>query len=364
MLKYKTMFAVILVVLLFIFFSDGKESAIDRVGKEPVAVTVAIASEEARLDEFWFMGTVAGMTSAIISSSYSDKVEAVYVENGQRVRAGDELFRTDSNELENNVCLAENEVRRATVNQENATVNYKRKQQLFEIGALSREVLETAEVQWRTSLTEVDNEQTKLQIAQKKLSDATVTSPVSGVVANKKLTLGQIVSAGEQVMTVEAIDSVYVVIQVEQQDIARMPLGMKAKVRVDAFPEKTFTGEVAVLNPVAGRENRLFEVKILVENPDFLLMPGMFAEVWIADSQSLNVLTVPRSAIISRKGQNYLYVVTAESLVQRKKVELGELLDDKIEILSGIAQGDKIVVDNISKLKDGDSVKVHGGDGG
>ncbi len=329
--------------------------------KLPLSVSTATVERKEKSDELWFAGTVEGLTSAIISSRYSDQISDVYVENGQTVRCGDVLFTIDSKELENNVRLAENELRKAQVNHENITVNHSRQEQLFEIGAVSRETLDTAVVQWKTSRADLDDAQTKLQIAQKRLTDATVTSPVDGVAANKKLTRGQMVAAGEQLMTVEEIDAVYVTIQVEQQFISKIQIGTVASVKVDAFPDRTFEGRAAVLNPVAGRDNRLFEVKIRAENTEFLLMPGMFAEVLIDGGEKISALTVPRAAVISVKGQNYIYTLKGNR-AQRRRIEVGELFDDDIEILSGANAGEVVIVDNVDKLKDGDEVLIRGGD--
>ncbi|MCR5834772.1 MAG: efflux RND transporter periplasmic adaptor subunit [Selenomonadaceae bacterium] len=280
------------------------------------------------------------------------------------MRRGENLLKVDTDELENNLRLAKSDLKKATVNNENVKANYNRKRKLFDVGAISKETLELAAVQLKTSIAETEDAETKMQIAQKKLFDAMVTSPVNGVIANKKVNVGQIVSAGSQLMTVEEIDSVYVTVKVEQQFISEVQIGTNAQIKTDAFPDKNFTGKVAVINPVAGAESRLFEVKISVDNPDFILMPGMFTEVLIDEDKKSIMLTVPRSAVISRKGQNYVYVLDKNSdTVKRQRVEIGELLDENIEIISGISEGDEIVTDNIDKLKDGDAVNVYGGGG-
>lgn len=289
---------------------------------------LAVSAQRAAVTEkqqgLHLTGTVEGLTSAIISSRYSGQVESVPVENGQMVQAGSPLLKTDCQELANNVRMAENGVRKAAVNHDNIAAN--------------------------------------LAIAQKRLADATVVSPVTGVVANKNVTLGQMVSAGSQLMTVEQIDAVYVTVQVEQQDIAKVQIGKEATVKVDTYKDKTFTGKVAVINPVAGRENRLFTVKIRVENPEFQLLPGMFAEIILAEDEARPVLTVPRNALTSRKGQNYVFLVDDEGKARQTAVETGAIFDDDLEIKSGLQAGALVITDNLDKLKDGDSISVYGGD--
>lgn len=328
--------------------------------------TLAVSAQRAAVTEkqqgLHLTGTVEGLTSAIISSRYSGQVESVPVENGQMVQAGSPLLKTDCQELANNVRMAENGVRKAAVNHDNIAVNLQRQQSLYDTGATSKQNLDAAQTQWSTSRTEMDDAAANLAIAQKRLADATVVSPVTGVVANKNVTLGQMVSAGSQLMTVEQIDAVYVTVQVEQQDIAKVQIGKEATVKVDTYKDKTFTGKVAVINPVAGRENRLFTVKIRVENPEFQLLPGMFAEIILAEDEARPVLTVPRNALTSRKGQNYVFLVDDEGKARQTAVETGAIFDDDLEIKSGLQAGALVITDNLDKLKDGDSISVYGGD--
>lgn len=342
------------------FFLNGEEKE-ETKPQAPLSVSVARAEMKEMQQGLRLTGTVEGLTSAIISARYSGQVEELNVENGQQVQTGTPLLRTDSQELLNNVRLAENSVQKAAVNLENNTAILNRQQSLRDIGATSQQNLEAAQTQWAVSNAERDDAAVSLAIAKKRLADATILSPVTGVVANKNVTLGQMVSAGTQLMTVEQIDAVYVTVQVEQQDIGKVQIGKTAKVKVDTYPDREFAGTVAVINPVAGRESRLFAVKIRVENPDFALMPGMFAEILLSEEEARSVLTVPRSALTSRKGQNYIFIVE-DGKARQLAIEPGQLFDEELEIKSGLEAGKIVITDNLDKLKDGDAVATYGGE--
>lgn len=178
------------------------------------AAAISVSTQRAAVTEkqqgLRLTGTVEGLTSAIISSRYSGTVEELTVENGQRVQAGTPLLRTDSQELEGNVRIAENGVHKAAVNHDNIAVNLQRQRSLYDTGATSKQNLDAAQTQWATSRTEMDD-----------------------AAANKNVTLGQMVSAGTQLMTVEQIDAVYVTVQVEQQDIDKVQIGKDATVITD-----------------------------------------------------------------------------------------------------------------------------------
>lgn len=355
--------AMIALMASHVFLGGSEGETEEKQVKAPLAVNTIWVQMSEKQQGLRLTGTVEGLNSAIISSRYSGQVEELNAENGRMVQTGTPLLRTDSQELRNNVRLAENGVRKASVNHENIAVNYRRQQNLYEIGAVSKQLLEAAQTQYATSQAEMDDAATNLSIAQKRLEDAMVTSPVTGVVANKQVTLGQMVSAGTQLMTVEQIDAVYVTVQVEQQDIDKVKIGHGAQVKVDTYKDTSFAGQVAVINPVAGRESRLFEVKIRVENPDFKLMPGMFAEITLTEEEARQVLTVPRGALASRKGQNYVFVVDDEGRAKQLRVETGALFDEELEIKEGLKEGVLVITDNLDKLKDGDRVNAYGGNG-
>lgn len=256
--------------------------------------------------------------------------------------------------------IARNALRKAQVNYDNASATYRRNKLIFDKGAVSSQYLETLAAQLEVCRADVEDAKSNVIIAKKNLEDSVVRSSVDGVVADKNVTLGQIVSSGSQLMTVEQIDYVYITVQIPQQDIATVQIGGKASINVDAYAGKVFTGEVAVINPVAGRESRLFEVKIKVDNQNYLLKPGMFGEVSLADDNSeTGILVIPRQALFSRKGQNYVFVADEDGTAKKIRVETGELIDDSLEITSGLKAGDKVILDNLDILMDGSPVTTY-----
>lgn len=137
----------------------GNEGAAEETkAASPLAVSTMRAEISQKQQGLRLTGTVEGLASAIISSRYSGQVEELLVENGQMVQAGTPLLRTDSQELMNNVRLAENGVRKAAVNHENIEANFRRSQSLYEQGATSRQNMESARTQWGASQSDVDDD--------------------------------------------------------------------------------------------------------------------------------------------------------------------------------------------------------------
>lgn len=326
-------------------------------GQQPLAVsadTVALTMKPATMP---LSGTVEGLTSSIISSRFSGQVTQVLVEDGRAVRAGQALFVLDTVELRNALRVAQNSVNQMAAKYANDREDYKRCEVLYEKGAYSRQQLDSARTKMLASQADYDSAQANCSSAEKQVAEATVVSPVNGVIANKNLTNGQNVVAGNQVMTVEQIDAVHVVIQVEQRDMAHLKMGDTVAVTVDTYPDKTFSGVVDVISPVAGKENRMFQVKIRVDNPDLLLKPGMFVQVQLDLGESQPVLTVPQKAVLGEKGVQYVFTVE-DGKAKKVRVKAGDILGDRIEITEGAAEGMLVLTDNLDKLKDGNIVQI------
>lgn len=329
----------------------------DTDGPQPIAVSTDSVTCIEKPAVMPLSGSVEGLTSAIISSRFSGQVTNVLVEDGQSVSKGQPLLVMDTVELRNALRVAQNSVNQARAKYANDCDEFSRYQILFDRGAYSRQQLETARTKMLASQADYDSAQANLNSAEKQVSEATVVSPVDGVIANKNLTNGQNVSAGNQLMTVEQLDAVHVVIQVEQQDMAYLKMGDSVAITVDTYPDKIFMGAVDVISPVAGKENRMFRVKVKVDNPDTLLKPGMFVQVQLNLGTPKTVLSVPQKAVLGQKGVQYVFTVE-DGKAKKVRVETGDIVGDRIEIVAGAEEGMIVLTDNLDKLKDGNLVQL------
>lgn len=327
---------------------------------QPLAVTTAEVQQVQKQHILALTGTVEGLTSAVVSSRFSGKVAQIAVEDGQRVSAGETLLLLDTVELANAVRIAENNVRQSEAAFATIQADYQRYVNLYARKAVTQQQLESAQTRLATGRTEVDNAYANLSNAQKQIADGRIASPVTGVVANKAVTLGQVVSAGGTLLTVEQLDQVYVVVNVEQKELAAAKLGTEAALTVDTYPGQSFNGRVAVVNPVAGNESRMFRVKVKVDNPRQLLKPGMFAQVQLSSGESRDMLAVPRAAVLVQKGVAYVYV-NQQGKAQKVRVQTGVLSGELMEIKSGVQLGMAVITDNLDKIKDGDALLLEGG---
>ena len=172
----------------------------------------------------------------------------------------------------------------------------------------------------------------------------TFSSPVNGIVTEKKAVQGMRFMPGEALFQVADLSSVWVVADVFEQDIALVKPGAKASVKINAYPDKTFEGRVAYVYPTLKAETRTVPVRIELRNPDGLLKPAMFAQVEVHAGGKGEVLTVSNSAVIDSGTRRIVFVQLTEGRFEPREVKLGRRSDNYVEVLEGVTAGEQVVV--------------------
>jgi Cu(I)/Ag(I) efflux system membrane fusion protein len=185
----------------------------------------------------------------------------------------------------------------------------------------------------------------------------TFSSPVSGVVLEKKAVQGMRFMPGEMLYQIADLSTVWVIADVPEQDIGGIRIGDRAQVTVDAWPDKPFEGKVSFVYPTLNGATRTVQVRMEVANPKGLLKPAMYASAQIGMGNSSKVLTVPTSAVIDSGTRQVVLVRLAEGRFEPRAVTLGSRNDNYVEVLGGIKEGEQIVtsanflLDSESNLK-------------
>ncbi len=192
---------------------------------------------------------------------------------------------------------------------------------------------------------DISEEQVKA-LAQSGASRRTLTlrSPVAGIVIEKKAVQGMRFMPGEMLYQVTNLSSVWVIADVFEQDIGAVRTGAKATVRINAYPDKTFSGAITYVYPTLKAETRTVPVRVELANPQGLLKPGMFAQVELPVDARGAVLTVPTSAVIDSGTRQVVLVQKQEGRFEPRDVKLGARSDDRVEVLEGVSEGEMVVV--------------------
>jgi len=172
----------------------------------------------------------------------------------------------------------------------------------------------------------------------------TFRSPVAGIVTDKKAVQGMRFMPGDTLYQVTDLGTVWVIADVFEQDIGSLKPGAKATVRLNAYPDKAFSGTVTYVYPTLKAETRTVPVRIELPNPGQLLKPAMFAQVELAAGDARPVLTVPDSAVIDSGTRRLVLVQVAEGRFEPREVKLGARGDSYLQVLDGVREGEQVVV--------------------
>lgn len=172
----------------------------------------------------------------------------------------------------------------------------------------------------------------------------TFRSPVSGIVTEKKALQGMRFMPGEILYQVADLSSVWVIADVFEQDIGLVKSGAKARVRINAYPEKIFEGRITYVYPTLKAETRTVPVRIELTNPGQLLKPAMFAQVELPVGGAAQVLAVPDSAVIDSGMRRIVLVQAKAGRFEPREVKLGARSDNYVEVLDGVKEGEAVVI--------------------
>jgi RND family efflux transporter MFP subunit len=170
-----------------------------------------------------------------------------------------------------------------------------------------------------------------------------VSSPIDGVVTARSMVSGQLVDTSTPLVKVVNLDRVFIDAQVYESDLTSIHVGDTLKVRVAAFPDKTFDGRVSYVAKEVNPDTRTIVVRTEVRNPGWLLRPGMFATINVAGQRGSKTVAIPSDAVLQQSGQQVVYVQVAPNQFVQRAVTVGQASGGKVPVLSGVHPGDKIV---------------------
>ncbi len=208
-----------------------------------------------------------------------------------------------------------------------------------------------------TGLAEV---KARRQLAVKNLNETKLIAPISGIVARKGANVGEIVPQGQPLFQIADIQPIKVRVSVPESEVGQLRLGQSAQVSIPALGQ-TLTGKISLIGAVADPASRAYSVKIDLPNPALKIRPGMIADAQLASARKTAMLTLPGSAVLhDNDGSTYVYVVdNAKKLAFRRKVTLGQIIANDIQITSGLTAGEQVVTGGAQKLQDGSPVQLN-----
>lgn len=315
-----------------------------RGGPQIVPVDFAVAELGTASRSVSATGTIQPIRAIGINSQMSGALTAVNVEEGSRVAAGAVLARIDSREIEAQLASAEASLELARRTAERS--EQLREQQIVTAAEYDRD---------QAALTSAQATRDQLRA---RVGYSTVRAPISGVVTEKLVERGDVVSTNTPMFTVADRSTLVVRVMVSELDVTALEPGDVVEVMVDAFPDRAFRGRIRRVFPSADPASRLVPVEVALTGGDARdLTIGFLARVTFRLAPRENILMIPAKALIETVGQPAVFLLTGTS-VTRRTVERGETYEGRVEIRNGLQLGDSVVVAGQNMLRDGATVRV------
>jgi membrane fusion protein (multidrug efflux system) len=319
----------------------------------PEAVTTIVTKQEEWPATLNAIGTVAAVQGVTVSADLPGTVERIAFDSGKWVREGEVLALLDTRQEQAQLAAAE-------AQRELARLNFERMQ-----GLLNERVISRAEFDRATA----DQRQTDARVGEIRagIERKTIRAPFSGMLGLRQVNLGQYLSAGDGLATLQSLNPIYVNFGVPQQSAAEMRVGRTVRVSADDLPGATLAGRVTALDSVVDPSTRNVQVQATFANPDGRLRPGMFVQTEIVLGRSRAIVSLPASAISYAPYGDSVYVVTELTDgkgqgyrgVRQQFVTVGSTRGDQIAVVSGVKAGDEVVTSGVFKLRNGAAVVVN-----
>lgn len=370
---------ILIALIIFFNFKSQREKAIK--------VTVEKVTRQNLTSKISASGEVKPKKSVNISAHIPGRIIIIGVQEGQRVKTGDFLLKLESTQYEANadrdrarIQSSKADLIRAEAILRKDELYYERYKKLFEEDLISSEQLEAAKAQYDVSkaqheaiLFQIKQAEASLQSTLDNLQKTVYNSPIDGIITSLRVEEGEVALVGTMnnpgtvLMTIADLSVMEVEVEVDETDVVGLKIGQLSEVRVDAFPNKTIKGKVTEIGSSAlqkltsSEESKDFKVVITLENPPENLKPGLSASADIITAEKKDVLAIPISALVLREKEAedpekkekqeegvYLIEETRAKFSPVQKGIIGELM---LEIISGLEEGQKIVIGPYSALR-------------
>jgi len=308
-----------------------------------VPVTVTPVEKQKLTDRISVVGTIAANNDVWVVSETQGRVTRVFVEVGDYVKAGGTLVQIDD-ELKRAALAA------AEVNYEKTQKDLERFEVLHKQGTASDTQTESIRLAYKAA-------EAQYIVARRQYNDTRITSPIAGIITARPVNVGTNVNNGTQVANVVDIAKLKVKVNLAERDAFKIRTGDSVRVTTDVYPGTEFDGKVETISSKAD-ESHTYAVEVGLPNSnDHPLKAGMFGRVLIVARTQDESLVIPRQSLIGSAKDAQVFAVEG-SVARLRPIVLGGEFGDKLEVLSGLKEGEKIVVSGQNNLKDSVSVRV------
>ena len=324
-------------------------------GKAPADVVSAIqvqsASWQPRIKS---VGSIRAARGVDITTESPGIVKEIFFNSGDEAKAGQALVKL-------NADTDRAQLRALKIAAELARTVYERDKKQFAVGAISQAALDFDIAELKSKQAMANRQKA---VAEQKI----IRAPFAGRLGINMVNPGQYINSGEKIVTLQALDSVYVDFFLPQQEVSRIALGQTIEMLVDSYPGRIFKGSIVAIDPQVEKATRNIQVEARVDNPQHELLAGMYASVEVLAGEAKSYLTLPQAAIAFNPYGETVFIVDDKGkdkdgapllTVKQKFITTGETRGDQVAVTGGLSEGEMIVTSGQVKLKNGSRVMIN-----
>ncbi len=320
-------------------------------------VSVTIGSANA---DVGYSGEVRARYETNLSFRVAGKIVARKVEVGGLVKKGDVLARLDPEDQQLNARGAQSQLAAAKSEYEQSKAELARYTDLFKKEFISKAEFDRWQNAYNVAKARLDQAQAQLAVTKNQTGYTELSADHAGVVTAIPIEVGQVVAAGQTVMKLARTDDREVVISIPENRLSELSAAREIDISLWADPSKKYKGRLREVSPAADPVTRTYAAKVSVLNADPAMKLGMTANVYLKGVQRSISVMLPATALFQDNGHAAVWVVDkAASQVKLVPVQVGEYVEDRVAVLSGLNAGDMVVRAGVHKLFAGEKVRVH-----
>jgi len=351
--------ALVEVSLLALLAAGGGCSEKPPVTLEPRLVNVVRANLASASSDVGYSGEVRARYETDLSFRVPGKIVARNVEIGSNVKQGDVLARLDREDQQLNAQGAQSQLAAAKSEYQQSKAELERYTDLYQKQFISKAEFDRRENAYNVAKAKLDQAQAQLAVTRNQTGYTDLSADHAGVVTAILIEVGQVVAAGQAVMKLARTGEREVDISIPENRLAELNAARQIDISLWANPEKIYDGKLRELSPSADPVTRTYAARISVRNADASMKLGMTATVYLRGMQRAASVLLPATALFQKNGAPAVWIVDPKNnQVKLVPVDIGEYVEDKVTVLSGLAPGDLVVRAGVHKLFAGEKVRV------
>lgn len=291
-----------------------------------------------------YIGVIEAQQSTMVSFTGMAVLKTMTVSEGQRVKKGQLLATIDDTQAQNALTAAKSALEQALDAQT-------RMKQLHDNNSLP-------EMKWIEIESKVKQAQASYDMCKKNLEECAIYAPCDGVIGSKIMNVGETVLPSEPVLDILSINKVKVRVSVPEKEISGITKQTPSIISLDAIPEKTFKGGYIEKGVSADAITHTYDIRISLNNPDWQILPGMVAKVYLTSQQEEPRITLPIRSIQQSANKKLFVWIVKDGKAQRAFIKTGETINNRIVITEGIQENDQVITEGYQKVGEGTPVKI------